>query len=118
MIVPVRLLAMLVVAVLLAPGALADGFVPGLEDVPLMDGLAEVAGAGTVFDQPSGRIVDAYAVGRVEADAIARFYGDTLPHLGWTRVEPMTFTREGERLAIVMTRSGDDLTVHFSLTPD
>ena len=118
MIGPHRLFATLFVAALLAVGARAEGFVPGLDDLPLMDGLAEVAGSGTVFDQPAGRIVDAYAVGRVDADAVARFYGDTLPHLGWTPVDAMTFTREGERLAISVTRSGGDLTVHFSLTPD
>ncbi|MEX2649764.1 MAG: hypothetical protein WD673_12205 [Alphaproteobacteria bacterium] len=105
-------------AALLAGTARADGFVSGIEDLPLMAGLTEVTDTGTVFDQPSGRFVEAYAVGAVTVEAVARFYQDTLPHLGWQADGPMSFAREGERLSIVMTTADGTLTVHFSLSPD
>jgi hypothetical protein len=108
----------LLVPLVLAVGAHAAGFVSGTEDLPLMDGLAEVADSGTVFDQPSGRFIEAYATGRVAAEDVAVFYQETLPHLGWTVAGPLTFTREGERLSIVLTPGGADLTVRFSLAPE
>ncbi len=49
-------------------GARAEGhaaYLAAVADLPLMPGLAEVPEAGLVFDQPSGRIVEAYAQGAV-----------------------------------------------------
>src|SRR5215469_8306568 len=55
------------VAVVIASlsAALANGFVVGTEDVPLMPGLAPVPGSSLVFDKPEGRIVEAQASGKV-----------------------------------------------------
>ncbi|MGH6719497.1 MAG: hypothetical protein ACREER_09285 [Alphaproteobacteria bacterium] len=113
----VRVLALLVLLVL-AVGARAAGFVSGTDDLPLMDGLAEIAGSGTVFDKPSGRFVEAYAAGPVSEDAVAGFYRESLPHLGWSPAGPLIFTREGERLSIVLTPTDAGLTVRFSLAPE
>lgn len=106
------------ILVLLAGAARAEGFVAGTDDLPLMDGLAEVAGTGTVFDNASGRIVEAYASGAVTAADVARFYDDTLPQLGWRAEGGGAFTREGEHLTITTTEDANGLTVRFSLTPD
>ena len=51
-----------------------DGFIAGVEDLPLMPGLSEIAEAGMVFDKPSGRIVEAFAEGPVSRQAVAEFY--------------------------------------------
>src|SRR3546814_7081615 len=59
----------------------------GVEDLPLMPGLAEIADAATVFDAPQGRIVESYAAGTVAAAEIRSFYAQTLPQLGWTAVD-------------------------------
>src|SRR3546814_8691143 len=72
----------------------------GVEDLPLMPGLAEIADAATVFDAPQGRIVESYAAGTVAAAEIRSFYAQTLPQLGWTAVDagqagPLEFRREG-----------------------
>ena len=87
---------------LLALSASAEetGFIAEIDDLPLMPGLAEVEGAGVVFDKPSGRIVEAYARGAVTREAVASFYRDTLPQLGWSETAGLTFAREGESLAI------------------
>ena len=68
------------ILVLLAPAgaALADEFVAGTEDLPLMPGLAAVAGSSLVFDKPQGRIVEAQAAGKVSRSAVQSFYGTTL----------------------------------------
>ena len=98
-------------------GAPDGGFVAGLEDLPLMDGLVEHRDAGVVFDKPGGRLVEAYASGAAEAAEVAAFYRATLPELGWRRIAEMTFLREGEVLRIHMLAGEDGLTVRFFLSP-
>jgi hypothetical protein len=102
------------------PGARADGhgaYLAAVTDLPLMPGLAEVPEAGVVFDQPSGRIVEAYAQGAVSRAAVAAFYLGTLPNLGWRAKAEALFQREGEELRLEI--SGDDgaLVVRFTLQP-
>ena len=101
--------------------ALADessAFIAGVEDLPLMPGLAEVPGAGMVFDKPSGRIVEAYAKGPVKRADVALFYLETLPHLGWQAKAESIFAREGERLQLIYLGSDGDLVVRFVLQPE
>ena len=55
------------------PGARAEGhaaYLTAIADLPLLPGLAEVPEAGWVFDQPSGRIIEAYAKGPVGRAAV------------------------------------------------
>ncbi len=94
-----------------------QSFVGGLEDLPLMDGLAEDRAAGLVFDKPDGRLVDAYAAGPVTPDAVAAFYRETLPELGWRVIGPLTFEREGERLTIETEALAGEVLVRFHLAP-
>ncbi len=61
------------IAVLLAAApAVAGDFFALLEDVPVMPGLQPVEDAGIEFDAPSGRIVEAYAIGALERGAVRR----------------------------------------------
>lgn len=98
-----------------APGG---GFVAGVDDLPLMAGLAEDPEAGIVFDKPSGRIVEAYASGQIAPEAVVRFYEETLPQLGWEQLGALAFTREGEVLRITLTREDGGVRVRFFLLPD
>ena len=101
-------------------GARAEGhgaYLAAVADLPLMPGLAEVPGAGLVFDQPAGRIVEAYARGAVSRTAVTSFYLETLPNLGWRAKAEALFQRESEQLRLEI--SGDDgaLVVRFNLQP-
>ncbi|MBK1696998.1 hypothetical protein CKO21_07035 [Rhodovibrio salinarum] len=103
-----------------APAAAQGGdsdYVADIVDLPLMEGLREVADAGMAFDKPSGRIVEAYAHGTVDTAAVRRFYRQTLPQLGWQRLGQDQFTREGERLQIDYLGADGDLTVRYTLQP-
>ncbi len=106
---------------LAASGAAAaeagKSFLGGVEDLPLMAGLTEVAEARVVFDKPSGRIVEAFAVGAVGAAEVAAFYDAALPQLGWVRVREGAFQREGETLEIGVDSDGSGVTVRFSIAP-
>ena len=118
------LLAVIAPVPAVGDGAAADdNFVTGIEDLPLMEGLAEDAAAGMVFDTPAGRIVEAVAGGAVSRDQVLRFYTDTLPQLGWRQTGPGAFRREGEALTLEFPGPGGaaagagSITVRFALTP-
>jgi hypothetical protein len=97
-------LALLLAAALssawVSPARSADRFVAGIDDLPLMTGLAPVAGQNVVFDAPGGRVVEAWAEGSVTREAVLSFYGSTLPQLGWTVATPGLFRRDGETLRL------------------
>jgi hypothetical protein len=92
-------------------------YLAAVADLPLMPGLAEVPEAGLVFDQPAGRIVEAFARGAVSRTAVTSFYLETLPNLGWRAKAEALFQRESEQLRLDI--SGDDgaLVVRFTLQP-
>ncbi|MDH3593403.1 MAG: hypothetical protein OEU09_23175 [Rhodospirillales bacterium] len=99
------------------PRAQAQGYIAEVEDLPLMPGLAEVEGAGVVFDKPHGRIVEAYAQGRVTREAVLAFYRQALPQLGWRADGGAAFRREGETLSLDFLDGGGALVVRFTLVP-
>jgi hypothetical protein len=109
-------LALLVL--LLAPlPALADSFVAGTEDVPLMPGLAPVEGSALTFDKPQGRIVEAQASGKVTRAAVHQFYAASLPQLGWKSAGTDAWRRESETLRLEFHGRDGDLTIGFTLSP-
>jgi hypothetical protein len=114
-----HLLAALALAGLLfvrAPAA-ADGFVDGIEDLPLMPGLESVPAASVAFEALAGRIVVAFAEGLVAMEDVRAFYDATLPQLGWDRLEADRWARADEELNLdaVIERGG--LVVRFELVP-
>jgi hypothetical protein len=112
-----RHLALLLMLALPAAAARADDFVAGTEDVPLMPGLAPVAGSSLVFDKPQGRIVEAQAAGKLTREAVRQFYAATLPQLGWRALGSNAWRREGETLRLDFHERDDTLTVGFTLSP-
>jgi hypothetical protein len=118
-----RLLAALTAALVLGgsavpgPRAQAQGYMVEVEDLPLMPGLAEVEGAGVVFDKPDGRIVEAFAQGRVTREAVLAFYRRALPQLGWRTGGGAAFRRDGETLSLDFLDGGGALIVRFTLVP-
>ena len=101
-----------------AQGKEAADYIAGVEDLPLMPGLSQIETAGTVFDAPSGRIVEAYAAGPVTRDQVLGFYAATLPELGWTTEQRTEFHRAGEILQLDFLDGEEVLTVRFTLSPD
>ena len=97
--------------------ALAGGFLSNYEDLPLAPGLGEVPGSGLTFESPSGRIVEAYAAGKVAAAAVLDFYAATLPQLGWTRESDTSYRRDAQVLRLDSKVDGADVVVHFTISP-
>lgn len=111
------LAALLLCAVAGAAFAADEKFLSGFGDLPLMKGLAAVPDSETVFDTPDGRIVEAYAAGKVSRESAAAFYRRSLPQLGWRRVKANVYRREEEMLTIEFRTRGGTLTVRFMLAP-
>ncbi len=77
-------------------------FIPGFEDVPLMDGLAQIEDGVTSFDSPEGSFteVNMHAEPRIKSEHVFAYYGEVLPALGWQKSKDNCFAREGESLCI------------------
>ncbi len=95
-----------------------DGFIDESVDIPLAPSLVLSAGAGLVFDSPSGRIVEAFATGTGDRDQLIDFYAATLPALGWKQISPTLYGREDERLSLTFFGSDGALSVRFTLSPE
>jgi hypothetical protein len=87
-----------------------------IADLPIADGLAEQKDKSTVFDAPMGRIVTAYASGKVDADAVRAFYDSALPSLGWEKTGEGSFRRKSETLKIDVLGGQDGSPVNVSFT--
>lgn len=95
----------------------AEVFLSVADDLPLMPGLAEDKDAATLFDKPGGRILTAEAKGAVSRQAVAKFYADTLPQLGWRMLAADYFRREEEQLRLSYDGRDGALIVRFELVP-
>lgn len=96
----------------------ADAFFTELEELPIMSGLAENQAAAVTFETANGRIIEVEASGAVKAGAVFKFYGETLPQLGWTRVADGVFERDQERLTLKISDTVvGRVLVAFSLSP-
>ena len=111
------IIAMLLALSAAVPPAVAQGFFELLEDVPVMPALSPVADAGIEFDAPSGRIVEAYAIGAVDRKSVLDFYRAALPQLGWQAGAGNAFLRESESLKIDFFGPDGEITVRFTVAP-
>ncbi|MCF4167446.1 hypothetical protein L2U69_17495 [Zavarzinia compransoris] len=105
-----------------AAAASPTRFLTGSEDVPLMEGLSEVADTRVVFDTPGGRIVGVDTRGEVDVETVRHYYLESLPALGWTRDgsggDALTWRRDTEILEITVGEGADGLVVvRFELRP-
>ena len=114
-----KLFTVLLFCLMLWPGAAsAAAFLSVIEEVPLMDGFAEVPGSQVEFDSPQGRIAEVTAEGAVTQAETEAFYNDTLPQLGWEKVAVSRFKREAETLDLTLERMGlYEVRIHFALKP-
>jgi hypothetical protein len=89
-----------------------------IDDLPLMQGMAEKPDDTVIFDKPGGRIVAFSAETSATAEAVRGFYQQTLPPLGWKSSQASKFIRDDETLKIDFEKSGAETLVHFTLTPN
>jgi hypothetical protein len=96
----------------------APVFFRNLNDVPLMPGLRELIEQTTIFDKPEGRIVEVMAAAdSLSQAAVASFYAQSLPPVGWDRIGENSYRRGAERLSLTFSDSGGQNFVRFTLVP-
>ncbi|MBO5997810.1 MAG: hypothetical protein J6P93_04730 [Alphaproteobacteria bacterium] len=102
-----------------ATPVLADDFLAGTEDVPLMQELTLLPEETFDFDTQDGRLYFSKAVTSVDSEKVLDFYRQTLPQLGWKEDEFKNFVREDDVLRISttdkQTEDGKIVTVVFEL---
>lgn len=86
----------------LATPCLAEQFLVGTEDVPLMDGMIYSKDETFSFDNEDGRLYFSKTFIHENPQKIEDFYTSTLPQLGWTKNKDDTFEREGDILRIAI----------------
>ncbi len=95
-----------------------QGFVPGIQDLPLMNGLKSANSEPLIFDSPEGRIVVSPVSGTTTRRQVLEFYRRILPQLGWQVFKETSFRREGELLKLEFSAAqGGVLPLRFSLSP-
>jgi hypothetical protein len=104
---------------LLAPlPAWAIDYLSAVDDLPLAQGLTEQKDKTTVFDAPVGKLITAYATGKVKAADVVDFYDNTLPQLGWEKTASGTYHRKAETLKIDVLggQGGDPVNVSYTVS--
>ena len=95
-----------------------ETIVYGFDNLPLIDGLNQIDDKCFLFDTPYGRIIHAFAIGKLDRIKVASFYNTTLTQLGWREVEQMKFYRDGEYLRVEVESLEDkNIGVYFLLRP-
>ncbi len=98
---------------------LTAAFLPGTEDIPLMDGLTVSEDGAFDFDTPGGQILNVTATGTKTPEQIQSFYAETLTALGWRetgRNGVTEYQRDGDILQVSITSEAGETTASFSLT--
>jgi hypothetical protein len=101
------------------PEASTD-FVQGSEDIPLLNGLEKMFDESLGFDSPSGSIMSSSYESNMPLENIKKFYGKTLPQMGWNlkKIEPskLSFEREKENLEIELIKQNEKNIVKFFIS--
>jgi hypothetical protein len=103
-----------------APAIPGEGYFAGIDDLPLAPGLVERPGERTSFETVAGRIEARGAAGRASREAVALFYAQALPQLGWQPQADGTYARGGERLGLEFSNPPEDagtLLLRILITP-
>ena len=84
----------------------AEKFVEGMDDVPMLEGMNQITQDDVSFGNEETRLLEAYFnAPKLKFSAIADFYNESLPQLGWiyqgNRGNSLLFYREGETLEVV-----------------
>ena len=93
----------------------AQEFLPGTEDVPLMEGLTKVEETAS-FDNPAERMVLVNAETTLKPATVFKFYQKSLVNLGWKETRPHYFERGSDSLLIEITSGQKSHLIQFQLS--
>lgn len=107
-------LSVLTVLLLLSVGynCYAD-FLPGTDDIPLMDGITLPETNDFAFDTPAGQILMFEAQTAMKPDQVRSFYNTTLTALGWSKEKTDLYRRDSDTFQLSFPAAGS---VRFDVT--
>jgi formamidopyrimidine-DNA glycosylase len=112
------LVLLILTGIPLAEAAETPQFFSSVPDMPLMEGLTELTDQTVVFDKPEGRIIESVAlIERLSPGNVLKFYNDTLPQLGWTRIDELSFRRENEVLKVFVEANEGKNFLRLNIAP-
>ena len=97
-------------------GMVKADFLPGTDDIPLMEGIELTESGVFSFDTPAGQILTIKGETDKTAEEVRSFYGQTLTALGWIRAGADAYTRDGDVIRLNIRRSGSKTEVLFDMT--
>lgn len=96
--------------------AIENLFVPGTEDIPLMEAITPFDDGNMRFDSPQGRVVESLCFTNLSIQEITQFYDQSLPPLGWIKQEN-GYLRNGEIFTIESWNENQLTMIRFRLNP-
>ena len=93
----------------------AQTFLPGTEDIPLMNGLQQVEETAS-FDNPDERMVLISAETNLSPKKVFEFYRESLKNLGWTEQKTGQFNRGNDSFSIEITPTEKTSQIQFRLS--
>ncbi len=100
-----------------SPKAGAVQFATVIDDLPLMPGLSVDPDGDLIFSTSTEQLKQTRAVGSVDIDDVYRFYAQTLPQMGWTKIDARRFRRDQDLLRIDAKADEKSTRVAFTITP-
>ena len=92
-------------------------FIPGFDDLPIMEGMKMSREKSFAFDSASGRVVTAELVTKKSRREIVVFYEEVLQNLGWYRDKQYNYRRDNNIIEIhIFKQQGGNL-VRFKMQP-
>lgn len=93
-----------------------EAFMPGTQDIPLMEGLRVDVSDDMNFDTPEGQVITFDAQSKHKTGTqIIDYYRDTLPRMGWTETETNHFVREKDFITLTVIRVRKPGVVRFEI---
>ena len=96
--------------------AWGQNFIPGTEDIPLMENLAMDENETISFDTPAGQIMQVQAKTNLSPKAVQTFYENTLPAIGWQKNGPNSYHRGQDKMTLSTKTTGTTTIVKFQMT--
>ena len=93
-------------------------YLSALPDIPLMPQMKAMPETAVVFDKAEGRIVEeSVRASNISTAQVEKFYAETLPALGWTRLQSQRFSRNGEQLIVNLEKLAGEGLIRFAVSP-
>ncbi len=92
-------------------------FIPGFEDVPVMQGMIWSGDRSFSFDSPEGSVVTAEFKTRNPVEDVLKYYDDTLKNLGWIRDRSGNYRRGVDVLLMNISKKSDFSVVRLKQLP-